>query len=118
MADRHEPSRLPRVIAVRTGEDVAGIDMVVDAGLLWFQGHFPGAPILPGVVQIDWALAFARDHLGLAMPCAREFQIKFKAVIVPGDALTLALRFNPSNGRLGFDYRRGGEVCSTGQVFT
>ena len=56
-------------------------------------------------------------HLGLDLPAAREFQIKFKAMILPGDAVILALRHDAAKGRLGFEYRRGDTVCSIGTVF-
>ncbi len=111
-----ERPKQPRVTAVRPSAGAVEIDLAIEADLFWFDGHFPGDPILPGVVQLDWAMAFARSHLGLTQPAARRFQIKFKATIRPGEAVTLALRLDAVRGRLGFDYRRGGAVCSTGTV--
>lgn len=110
--------RLPVVTASRPrGETGIALELVVQPALLWFQGHFPDAPILPGVVEIHWALHFARLHLGLDLPAAQEFQIKYKALIRPGDCLVLALSHDVAKGRLDFDYRRGDEICSTGRVF-
>lgn len=109
------PPRQPRIVARRGGENGAvELDLEIDPALVWFQGHFPGHPILPGVVQIDWAVAFARDHLGLDLPAARDFQIKFRATILPGDRVTLALRHEAAKRRLDFHYRRGDEMCSSG----
>ena len=110
--------RLPHVTQSRVvAPGVVELELDIQPGLLWFEGHFPDAPILPGVVQIDWAVQFARLHLGLDLPAAREFQIKFKAMILPGDSVTLALRHDAAKGRLGFEYRRGDTVCSIGTVF-
>lgn len=110
--------RLPKILGRRrTGDGGVELDMEIPPGLLWFQGHFPGHPILPGVVQMDWAVNFGREELGLALPAAREFQIKFKSIIAPGDRLTLALRHDSARDRLSFEYRRDGETCSTGTVF-
>jgi len=109
------PPRQPRIAAKRGGEDGSvELDLEIDPTLVWFQGHFPGHPILPGVVQIDWAVAFARDHLGLDLPAARDFQIKFRATILPGDRITLVLRHDLAKRRLGFQYRRGDDICSSG----
>lgn len=112
------PERLPRIIACHaTGPGAVELDLEIRPELLWFQGHFPGSPILPGVVQIHWAVGFAQSHLGLDLPAAREIQIKFKAVITPGDPVTLALRHDAAKGRLAFEYRRHDAVCSIGTVF-
>jgi len=109
------PLRQPTLVARHGGEDGSvELDLEIDPALVWFQGHFPGHPILPGVVQIDWAIAFARDHLGLDLPAARDFQIKFRATILPGDRVTLILRHEAAKRRLGFQYRRGDEICSSG----
>ena len=110
--------RLPGLSAWRAvAPGAVELDLEIRADLLWFQGHFPTSPILPGVVQIHWAVDFARRHLGLDLPAAREFQVKFKATIMPDDAVTLALRHDAAKGRLGFEYRRRGELCSIGTVF-
>lgn len=109
------PPRQPRIVAKRDGADGAvELDLEIDPALVWFKGHFPGHPILPGVVQIDWAIAFAREHLGLDLPAARDFQIKFRATILPDDRVTLTLRHEAAKRRLGFQYRRGDEICSSG----
>jgi len=109
------PPRRPRIAAQRNGTDGSvELDLEIDPALLWFKGHFPFHPILPGVVQIDWAVTFARELLGLDLPAARDFQIKFRATILPGDRITLTLRHEAVKGRLSFQYRRGDEMCSSG----
>ncbi len=110
--------RLPKILARRETE--AGrieMDLEISPDLQWFKGHFPDRPILPGVVQLDWAVHFGCEVLGLALSAAQEFQIKFKAVISPGDLLTLALRHDSAKGRLSFEYRRGVDICSSGTVY-
>lgn len=112
------PERLPKILDHRRrGAAELELDVEIPPALLWFQGHFPDRPILPGVVQMDWAVHFGREELGLPLLAAQEFQIKFKAVIVPGDRLTIALRHDEAKGRLSFEFRRGRDVCSSGTVF-
>lgn len=110
--------RLPEIVDVHeTAPDTMTLEIRIPVDLFWFRGHFPGRPILPGVVQLDWAVHFARRHLGLDLPSAREFQTKFKAVIEAGDTLTLTLRHDTAKGRLAFAYRRNEAECSTGTIY-
>lgn len=63
----------------------------------FFQGHFPGAPVMPGVLQIE-ALAQVGAILALREFEDRESKIpffsgidkaRFRRPVVPGDTLTL-----------------------------
>jgi 3-hydroxyacyl-[acyl-carrier-protein] dehydratase len=64
----------------------------------YFQGHFPGRPIMPGVLQIE-AMAQAGAVAALSMPehqgrlvlFAGIDHVRFKRLVVPGDELTLAV---------------------------
>lgn len=109
---------LPTITGQRPhGDGGIALELGLPSDLLWFQGHFPDFPILPGVVQIHWVLHFARLHLGLDLPSAQEYQIKFKALIRPGESLWLVLAPDFAKKRLDFDYCRGEQVCCTGRVF-
>ncbi|HWB78420.1 MAG TPA: AMP-binding protein [Nannocystaceae bacterium] len=88
----------------------------IDRELRWFEGHFPGEPLLPGVVQLaDIALAgIARTWPELAAP--RRFpRVKFLQAIAPGDRLILALRRH-KGATVELDLRRGDETCMLGSV--
>ncbi|MBR9970180.1 hypothetical protein [Magnetospirillum sulfuroxidans] len=108
--------RLPLILTHRPIATGAELDLFIDPALLWFRGHFPDFLLLPGVVQLDWALTLAEQYLGLAAEPASQFQVKYKGAIFPGDSVTLALRHDPAKARLTFDYRRDGAVCSSGSV--
>lgn len=73
----------------------------------FFCGHFPGQPIMPGVLQIE-ALAQAG---GLGMSSSDEDgklavltgidDVKFRRQVVPGDKLMLEVKVVKYNGRVG-----------------
>jgi 3-hydroxymyristoyl/3-hydroxydecanoyl-(acyl carrier protein) dehydratase len=106
----------PAVLAVRAGEWRVALDLAVPPDLLYCRGHFPRHAILPGVVQIHWAIIFGRRYLPLHPSSPTVLQVKFRRAIRPGERLTLDLRFAPERNRLFFDYRVPGEVSSTGHV--
>ncbi|MFO1340714.1 MAG: AMP-binding protein [Burkholderiaceae bacterium] len=82
-----------------------------------FDGHFPGAPILPGVAQLDWAIAWGREAFpGLPPRFARIDALKFQQVVPPGTVLELALDWQPERGVLGFRYLSAAGQHASGKV--
>lgn len=81
-----------------------------------FAGHFPSTPIVPGIVQVGWAIDLARAH-GLV---AEAFQgistAKFRRLVQPGMRLALRLEHAPASGQLRFEYTLGPAVVSTGRI--
>ena len=68
----------------------------MDADLQAFQGHFPGHPVLPGVVQVDWAIRFGTRAFGDLGGFRGIDQLKFQALIRPGDVVELASPSSPA----------------------
>jgi len=67
-----------------------------------FEGHFAGHPVLPGVVQLDWAERFARELFTLQPAFAGLDQLKFQQVIAPGGEVELSLTVNADGSELRF----------------
>ena len=107
------PHRYPmllvdRVEEIVTGERISAIKAVTfNEG--FFQGHFPGRPIMPGVLQIE-ALAQAAGILGIeTLELADTGKLvyfmaienaKFRAPVEPGCLLKLDVNFTQQRSRI------------------
>ncbi len=84
--------------------------------LVHFAGHFPGLPILPGVVQVDWAVRLASEHVPAARTPGSIDQLKFMAPVLGGAMLKLVLTHDAARRRVQFAYRLGERVCTSGVI--
>ena len=90
--------------------------IALDPVLQVFDGHFPGAPILPGVVQVDWAIAFARERFDIPATFIRLDALKFSQPALPGMHLDVELTWNAATATLQFEYRSTAGRHSSGRV--
>jgi len=95
---------IPAVRWLEADDTSATAELDIAEDLAIFDGHFPGAPIVPGVAQVDWVMALAPQRL--AVPARHRFArldvLKFQAVIRPGATVRLALAWQPSACALAF----------------
>lgn len=64
----------------------------VPADSPWFEGHFPGAPVLPGVAQLGMVHDLLCRRFGRQLPVAQVSRVRFKQMIRPGQGLTLTVK--------------------------
>ena len=106
---------LPKVVGRETGEEV-GLTLEIAADHPAFQGHFPDNPILPGVIQVDWAIRLGTEAFGPLGEFQGMANLKFMDLIRPGGRIELGLTFDREAGRLGFRYHCQGCRKSAGQI--
>lgn len=81
-----------------------------------FRGHFPSRPIVPGVVQIGWAVDIACAAGLVSGPFTGISGAKFRRVLQPGMNLALRLDGHDASRQLHFEYSLGSTVVSGGRV--
>jgi len=118
------PHRFPfllvdKIIEMELGKRAVGIKNVT-ANEPFFQGHFPGYPVMPGVLIIE-AMAQVGAVALLAMPenkgklafFAGVDEVRFKRQVVPGDTMRIELTLTRVRGPIG---QGTGEVTVDGQL--
>ena len=108
--------KAPEVLEQVETDGEWSLQLSVPPDLAYFSGHFPKAPVLPGVVQVEWALNLGRQLLNLPGKFAGMEVLKFQQLVRPGDEVQLHLRFDPERGKLYFAYRNDTATCSSGRL--
>jgi len=80
-----------------------------------FAGHFPGTPILPGVVLLDVALQIIASTSGIALDRCEISSVKFLSPASPGDELVIQYAILTS-GTVRFDIVAGIRKIASGSI--
>lgn len=83
-----------------------------------FAGHFPGNPIVPGVVILDRALLFAETLRPAGVAPGISWQVgnaKFLSPVGPDEVLVFSLLQKPS-GAINFSVRSGERNVASGSL--
>ena len=105
----------PVIKSIQIDDNEAKLTLFIPANLKWFDGHFPDYPVLPGVVQLNWAMQFARQHLLPDAITSRQFKVKFRSVVQPDATIDLHLTWRPEVHRLRFEYSGPAGVHTSGE---
>ena len=125
------PHRYPFLMIDRVIEFIGEDEMVAIKNVTinepYFQGHFPGEPVMPGVLQIE-AMAQAAGILMLRKTSSEgktaffmsADKVKFRKAVRPGDQLVINAKLTKNRGnRIGVaecTCTVGGTVVSSGEL--
>ncbi len=117
MADVSLAELQPELLAERRVDSHLEFDLRVPEALAVWPGHFPEFFLVPGVLQVDWVLRFARERLGLAAAPSRIEGLKFKTPLLPKQCFTLRLDVAPDGRGVDFELSAPTAVYSRGRLF-
>jgi 3-hydroxymyristoyl/3-hydroxydecanoyl-(acyl carrier protein) dehydratase len=90
--DQANSGEFPTVISVSGESPEIRLELEVNEVLIGFRGHFPGNPVLAGIVQVHWAATFASNFFNYNHVPTEIKRLKFKNVVQPPATLELSLR--------------------------
>jgi 3-hydroxymyristoyl/3-hydroxydecanoyl-(acyl carrier protein) dehydratase len=78
------------------------LELEVPRDLYFLRGHFDDFPVVPGVVQLQWAIEWAAEWLGAERNVRGVEALKFKQLLSAGDRFRLRLERTEDSGKLRF----------------
>lgn len=80
--------------------DTVTADVQIDRAHRLFDGHFPGSPVLPGVVQLEMVKVALSDALGRDLALKEMATCKFLEVFNPAEIPSMTLHIRYKEGDL------------------
>jgi 3-hydroxymyristoyl/3-hydroxydecanoyl-(acyl carrier protein) dehydratase len=108
---------LPEVLDAKIQDHELLLDLRIPENLAYFSGHFTRIAVVPGVVQIHWAVHFARHYLAWPGVFRHMEAVKFKELLLPGRHLRLKVQAAPEKARLQFVFYSEDQEYSSGRVY-
>lgn len=93
----------PIILAQEKGDAMARISMHVPGSLVFFKGHFPKYPVVPGFVQVDWVIRSAYRCFAPLGEVTALKALKFRDMLLPDTAFSLQLHFQEAQRAVHFE---------------
>ena len=127
------PHRYPfllvdRIVEYEPGGKIVGVKQVT-INEPFFQGHFPGQPVMPGVLILEamaqvgaiYALTLMEDRANKLVLFSGVDNARFRRQVVPGDTLTIEVtpvRFGTRAQRMRGEARVDGQLAAEADIMS
>jgi 3-hydroxymyristoyl/3-hydroxydecanoyl-(acyl carrier protein) dehydratase len=105
----------PIILNTQSADNQVVLTLRIPEDLAYLEGHFPGLPIVPGVVQLHWAVEYAKEYFKISGDFTHGSQIKFYNLMRPGDEVSLILEHSPGKDAIAYKYKNDENNFSAGR---
>lgn len=106
----------PELLTENVTDAQVELQLHIPSDLDYFNGHFPNAPILAGVVQLHWVVEYSKQKFSLTELEVKNIEVlKFQVVIIPGQKLNLSLTQKSPN-KIVFSYTSDKGQHASGRI--
>jgi len=106
---------LPSIVEIERHTDTVLLSLTINAELRCFKGHFDDVAVVPGVVQLDWAITYAREYLSMQGNVLDVSVLKFQKLLLPEMKVQLEI-VKKSPKKFTFCFHLGGDKFSSARV--
>ncbi len=106
---------LPSINSIEQHSESVLLNLTINADLRCFKGHFDDVAVVPGVVQLDWAILFAREYLFMAGDVLDVSVLKFQKLLLPDMKVQLEI-VKKSSKKFTFNYSMNDAKFSSARV--
>jgi len=108
--------KMPVQRLLTQNEQCVELELMISPHLIYFEGHFNQAPILPGVVQVDWAIAYAKQYFKIPSGFRALHALKFQQIIQPKMTVILELVYDAAKFTLTFRLHSAAGQHASGRI--
>jgi len=88
------PVTKPEILGESWEDDRCSLELRVPEELVYLEGHFPGVPVVAGVVQMEWVVDALTRLLGETPRIRQMDGLKFASLLQPGDVFSLQVEIH------------------------
>lgn len=110
------PSAPFRLVEERMDGDTAVFTLVVPADCPFFEGHFPGRPVLPAIGQLAMLAVLLRRVIGSSVCLTGVDGFRLSRQVLPSERIEIRLEALRARDKVPFAIRCDGDPVSRGTV--
>jgi 3-hydroxymyristoyl/3-hydroxydecanoyl-(acyl carrier protein) dehydratase len=108
--------RHPEILFKSCSPNKVEIGLRIPKDLSYLEGHFPSFPVVPGIVQLHWAVEFSREVFKIFGPISSGEKIKFNTLMRPMDEPRLLLEHFSEKSLVVYHYKSDEKMYASGRL--